>query len=54
MTTSQMKWAASHDWYEGADLQDGAYTVECRDDMEGDGYTIEFTDFEMLKAWAGY
>lgn len=54
ITAKQMRWAASHDWYLGAELlTGGSYLVEVRCDMY-EGRTLTFGSFEDLVVWAGY
>ena len=50
MNASQMRWAASHDWYRGASLESGSYSVMVMDLVD----QLIFTNFNELSAWAGY
>ena len=53
MTTKQIKWAASHDWFTYAKLAQGVVYV--RDYNEkNEAFEREFTDFSRLREWAGY
>ncbi len=65
MTTHQMKWAATHDWFRSSNkLGPNNYAVRviekgCGDMMNphpDDVITqiITFTDFQALYDWAGY
>lgn len=64
MTRSQAQWARRHDWFDDAVCFDGEWTVgtksQCRD-LYTDGTASEwrteyhtFTNFDELRAWAGY
>ena len=52
MTAQQLRWAAQHDWYRGAELANGRYIVSCYE-SETD-QVVKFTDFKTLYHWAGY
>lgn len=52
MNASQMKWSASHDWYMGASLKNGIYSIMVIDTEHNERLT--FTDFDELSIWAGY
>lgn len=49
MTKDQIVWAQSHDWY----VQDNGEVVMVRDEFDPDNTQI-FSDFELLREWAGY
>ena len=54
MTTKQMVWASMHDWYKGrVCLGVNSWQVVARDDMVAGG-VLSFTDYNLLKEWAGY
>jgi len=51
MTKRQIAWASQHDWFRFD--RDGSVFV--RDYDENDQLIIvEFTDYQALRAWAGY
>lgn len=65
MTKAQAQWAARHDWFDqSAQMEDGDWVVgtasQCRDiytDGSKGPWRTEFetfTDFEAMRAWAGY
>ena len=63
MTKNQVDWASEHDWYRGYYIADnnGGIAVLVRPDTGETGTlcyfgkpAIVFTDFNELKAWAGY
>lgn len=60
MNLKQMKWAESHDWFvQSRRTPYGTYIViaECSQvDRDGNWSKDrqEFTDFQALRAWAGY
>jgi hypothetical protein len=55
MKIKEIYWAMQHDWYyyTGTSTVDGARTIYVRDDMVAGG-VLSFTDFNLLKEWAGY
>ena len=56
MTTQQIAWAKTHDWFIESILskfRGQGLRVIVKDDMLA-GNTLVFTDFEALKQWAGY
>ena len=54
MTASQMRWAASHDWYSNAETDDGIeYRVWVYSNRP-EGGLCPFSNFERLQTWAGY
>ena len=63
LTNQHIVWAASHDWFSSAAIPthgtDPAYvigTAQVLDTRTGvwSEETEKFTDFEALRAWAGY
>lgn len=52
MTESQLKWASQHDWYvgHGTNVENELF-IRVRIDYVT---TQDFTDFQALRAWAGY
>lgn len=50
MTSQQIKWAASHDWFV---MDNGNGTITVRDDLGGPLLTWTGS-FSELRAWAGY
>jgi len=55
MTTKQLNWAQSHDWYyyAGTCTVTGNIIVHVMDDTIK-GATLSFDNFEDLYNWAGY
>jgi hypothetical protein len=54
MTDRQAAWASAHDWYRWSEcIGPGQFKVHVRPSFEGDTQT-EFTDYQELRAWAGY
>jgi hypothetical protein len=54
MNVRQMKWAEQHDWFiRSRRTPYGTYIVLCRASHAGEE-NQEFTDFQELRAWAGY
>jgi hypothetical protein len=55
MTTQQIAWAKTHDWFIEAKLVriTGQMRIHVKDDMVA-GNTLGFINFEALKQWAGY
>lgn len=52
LTTSQIKWAAQHDWFITEHyIVPG--TIVVRDDEVKEGF-LKFNGFKKLKEWAGY
>ena len=54
MTTQQIAWAMSHDWFMGTVEVAAGMMVVVRDDMSERFGTLTFIDFQKLKQWAGY
>ena len=51
MTTQQLTWAKSHDWY----MSGNRYGIVVRDYIDDMHLNfIEFTSFNELYIWAGY
>jgi len=55
ITLQHVYWAMEHDWfyYSGTNSMSGAITIHTYDDMTQGG-TLSFTDYDTLRAWAGY
>lgn len=55
ITLQQVYWAMEHDWYyyTGTRQCDGVNVVYVYDDFVK-GSTLSFTDYDELRAWAGY
>lgn len=54
MTKLQVFWARRHDWFLDCEIEDnGTYTIFTKFECDEIGER-EFTDFDELKAWAGY
>lgn len=54
MNLKQAKWAEQHDWFiRSRRTPYGTYMVVCRPSYEGEEVQT-FTDFQVLRAWAGY
>lgn len=54
LTASQIKWAASHDWFV-SDNGDGTITVLTMEMSDPIGATMIFSgSFRELRDWAGY
>lgn len=49
MTTSQIRWAAGHDWFKSSDVKKGTVTAQA----EGEE-TVTFSSFRKMAEWAGY
>lgn len=55
MNEQQMKWASQHDWYIGHGVNvDNVLFVRVRGDIGDVAWTRDFTDYQALRAWAGY
>ena len=60
MNKQQVKWAASHDWYvRSRRTPYGTFIIEVRcEQVDASGvWSLDeqtFTDFQSLRAWAGY
>lgn len=61
MNTAQVMWAELHDWYRGCRLMpNGEFEVTClcvayfAPTGELTSELVSFTDFQELRAWAGY
>ncbi len=46
-TKNQIKWASEHDWFVSGD----ASKIVCNEDGIKN---VEFTNFQLLREWAGY
>jgi len=57
MTTQQIAWAMSHDWFINTrpfnHLGERVNVIYVKDDMVK-GNILNFTDFDELTEWAGY
>jgi len=55
ITLQQVYWAMEHDWfyYSGTNSLSGEITIHVYDDMI-QGASLDFTDFNELRIWAGY
>jgi hypothetical protein len=57
LTKSQVVWASKHDWYLGtSSLVTGQVCVLVRNDGYADEVLpiLVYTDFQLLREWAGY
>ena len=59
MTKNQANWAATHDWYMDTKAEAGEYAVKVLErlvDAQRQVHvnTLWFTDFQAMRAWAGY
>ena len=57
MTTNQIKWASTHDWYIDKSADNGAVLVKEVLVKDINDYKVDlkwFDNFEELRAWAGY
>lgn len=59
MTDQQIKWAAQHDWYVGHGVNvENKLFIRVKERLVDDiGYydvTYDLTDYQALRAWAGY
>lgn len=54
MSAQQMMWASRHDWYRGASLKEGKYTIFAVDTSTPNNMVVPFNNFRLLQAWAGY
>lgn len=53
LTLAQAKWAEQHDWFVSYQRRGAGYQVQVCD--PGAGHSVEtFSDFQELRAWAGY
>jgi hypothetical protein len=54
MTTQQIEWAKTHDWFQSSQqLPDSSFVVWCNS-KRPEGGLVPFTDINKLIKWAGY
>ena len=54
MTTQQIAWAKTHDWFQSVQqLTDSSVVIWCRSKRPERG-VVPFQDIDKLKQWAGY
>jgi hypothetical protein len=54
LTYAHTEWASQHDWYVSRGLDSEGYYVRVRNDDPNAGRSLEFRDYNELRAWAGY